>query len=284
MPSFLNNEVSMNNTIFNTDLISGKTNSTIVKISKLQNKKYRNDEKLFICDGVKLFLEAVEYNAIIRYIVLNNNTEFSTEIIDKIMLCKKNGVNVICVEDYIFDKLTTESAPQGIITVCEYLYNKHSFSNDIKVPKENEKILILESVRDPGNMGTILRNSVAFGIDRLIISSDCADIYSPKVIRSSMGAIFKQNIDVCSSLEQPISKLKENGKRILGAALKKNSLTLGKDTVSASDVFILGNEGHGISDDVLDLCDNTVFIPMKENTESLNVAIAAAILMWEISK
>ena len=75
----------MNNTIFNTDLISGKTNSTIVKISKLQNKKYRNDEKLFICDGVKLFLEAVEYNAIIRYIVLNNNTEFSTEIIDKIM-------------------------------------------------------------------------------------------------------------------------------------------------------------------------------------------------------
>ena len=83
MPSFLSNEVLMNNTIFNTDLISGKTNSTIVKISKLQNKKYRNDEKLFICDGVKLFLEAVEYNARIRYIVLNNNTEFEKEIVDK---------------------------------------------------------------------------------------------------------------------------------------------------------------------------------------------------------
>lgn len=284
MPSFLSNEVLMNNTIFNTDLISGKTNSTIVKISKLQNKKYRNDEKLFICDGVKLFLEAVEYNARIRYIVLNNNTEFEKEIVDKIKLCQKNGADIICVQDYIFDKLTTENSPQGIITVCEYLYTKHSFSNDIKLPVKNEKILMLESVRDPGNMGTILRNSVAFGIDRIIISSDCADIYSPKVIRSSMGAIFKQNIDVCTSLEDSISKLKENGKRVLGAALEKNSLTLGRDKVGCEDVFVLGNEGHGLSQSVLELCDNTIFIPMKENTESLNVAIAAAILMWEISK
>lgn len=284
MPSFLSNEVSMNNTIFNTDLISGKTNSTIVKISKLQNKKYRNDEKLFICDGVKLFLEAVEYNAIIKYIVLNNNVELNAEVIDKVKICQKNGASVICVEDYIFDKLTTESAPQGIITVCEYLYKKHSFSNDIKSPEKNEKILVLESVRDPGNMGTILRNSVAFGIDRLIISSDCADIYSPKVIRSSMGAIFKQKIDICIDLETPISKLKKCGKRVLGAALEKNSLTLGKDNIDSNDVFVLGNEGHGLSKNVLDLCDNTIFIPMKENTESLNVAIAAAILMWEISK
>lgn len=284
MPSFLSNEVSMNNTIFNTDLISGKTNSTIVKISKLQNKKYRNDEKLFICDGVKLFLEAVEYNAIIKYIVLNNNVELNAEVIDKVKICQKKGASVICVEDYIFDKLTTESAPQGIITVCEYLYKKHSFSNDIKSSEKNEKILVLESVRDPGNMGTILRNSVAFGIDRLIISSDCADIYSPKVIRSSMGAIFKQKIDICSDLETPISKLKKCGKRVLGAALEKNSLTLGKDNIDSNDVFVLGNEGHGLSKNVLDLCDNTIFIPMKENTESLNVAIAAAILMWEISK
>ena len=284
MPSFLSNEVSMNNTIFNTDLISGKTNSTIVKISKLQNKKYRNDEKLFICDGVKLFLEAVEYNATIKYIILNNYIELNAEVIDKIKICQKNGVSVLCVEDYIFDKLTTESAPQGIITVCEYLYKKHLFSNNIKSPRENEKILILESVRDPGNMGTILRNSVAFGIDRLIISSDCADIYSPKVIRSSMGAIFKQKIDICSDLESPILKLKKCGKRVLGAALEKNSLTLGKDNIDSNDVFVLGNEGHGLSKNVLDLCDNTIFIPMKENTESLNVAIAAAILMWEISK
>ena len=99
-----------------------------------------------------------------------------------------------------------------------------------------------------------------------------------------MGAIFKQNIDICSSLDEPISILKKSGKRGLGAALGKNSLTLGKNNIDINDVFILGNEGHGLSKNVLDLCDNTIFIPMKENTESLNVAIAAAILMWEISK
>ena len=274
----------MNNTIFNVPLITGRTNSTIVKISKLQNKKYRNEEKLFICDGIKLFLEAVNFDAKIKYVILNNNTEFDNNIINKINDLVANGTILLCVEDYIFDKLTTENAPQGIITVCEYLYKKHSFSNEAFCSNENEKIMIIQSVRDPGNMGTILRNAVAFGIGRLIISSDCADIYSQKVIRSSMGAIFKLNITVCDNLNAAVISLKKQGRRVLGAVLRKDSLTLGKDKITSSDVFVLGNEGHGISDEILNACTDSIFIPMRENTESLNVAIAAAILMWEISK
>ncbi len=273
----------MNNLYFDLPIITGKSNSTITRIGKLQNKKYRNDEKLFICDGVKLFKEAVKYQAKIRYIILDNEANLDTETIDLIRNCI-NKATVMCVEPNIFKKLTTENAPQGIITVCEYLYNAHSFFDDIVLTDKNEKIIVMESIRDPGNMGTILRNAVAFGVDRLIISSDCADIYSSKVVRSSMGAIFKLKIDVQNDLIPCITMLKKSGRRVFGAALNRKSLVLGKDEICSSDVFVLGNEGHGLSDEIINSCTNTLFIPIKENTESLNVSTASAILMWELSK
>ena len=273
----------MNNLYFDLPLITGKTNSTIVRIGKLQNKKYRNDENLFICDGVKLFKEAFKYKANIKYIILDNSASFDDETKEIIKECKENAV-VMCVDETVFKKLTTESSPQGIITVCEYLYTKHSFNKYTKYNDKNEKIVILESVRDPGNMGTILRNAVAFGIDRLILSSDCADIYSPKVVRSSMGAIFKLKIDIFDDIIKCIEDLKSSGRRVLGTALRRNSLVLSKNPINYSDVFILGNEGHGLSDKTIDVCTDTLFIPIMENTESLNVSTASAILMWELSK
>ena len=273
----------MNNLYFDLPLITGKSNSTITKIGKLQNKKYRNNEKLFICDGVKLFEEAVKFNAVIKYIILDNEAEFDEKTL---LMIKKsmNKTSVLCVDSANFKKLTTENAPQGIITICEYLCNINSFNSKLDFEKNNEKIIMLESVRDPGNMGTILRNAVAFGIDRLIISSDCADIYSPKVVRSSMGAIFKIKISVQNDFKMCIETLKSSGRRVLGAALKRDSLILGKDKISETDIFIMGNEGHGLSENIVNLCTDTIFIPMKENTESLNVSIASAILMWELSK
>ena len=274
----------MNNEIFNVPVITGKSNSTITRIGKLQNKKYRNDEKLFICDGAKLFLEAYKFNAEIKYIIIDNEALIDNEIINKVKDLQKKGVNVLCVDGSNFKKLTTESAPQGIITVCEYFSKKHSFENTCEDFGPEDKIVMIESVRDPGNMGTILRNAVAFGIDKLVLSSDCVDIYSPKVVRSSMGAIFKINITVTDNFCDVISDFKKQGRRVIGAALGKDSMVLGKDKISSSDIFILGNEGHGLSNDVLKECSETIFIPIKENTESLNVSIASAILMWEISK
>ena len=116
----------MNNLIFNVPLITGKTNSTIVKIGKLQNKKYRNEEKLFICDGIKLFREADKFNANIKYIVIDNNAELSDEICQIVKKYKENNTNVLCVETDAFKKLTTENAPQGIITVCEATFPRNA--------------------------------------------------------------------------------------------------------------------------------------------------------------
>ncbi len=279
-------EVSvMNNEVFNVPLITGKTNSTIVKISKLADKKYRNKEKLFIFDGIKLFLEAVDFNAPIKYIIVDNNADLNDNVCEKIRNVQAEGVSILCVERHVFEKLTDENSPQGIITVCGFMQNLHRFFTKAEnVFYENEKLIILESVRDPGNFGAILRNAVAFGIDRLIVSSDCVDIYSPKVIRASMGAFFKLKIDVVNELTSSVVALKKSGRRVLAAALEKNSLVLGKDAITSRDVFALGNEGHGLSREIIDNCTDSIFIPIKENTESLNVAIAGAIIMWEISK
>ena len=271
----------MNSQIFGVECVVSKSNSTIVKIAKLLNKKDRKKEELFTLDGVKLFLEACNFGAEIKYIILKNDVEFDNKILDEISCCKKRGTAVICTSDAVFSKLTEEQAPQGIITVCSFLKN-HRFNSDLNGCNSNEKIVMLESVRDPGNVGSILRNASAFGIDRLIFSADCADIYSSKVLRSAMGAVFKVKIDIVSDILEAVDTLKKNGRRIVATTLRENSLKLRKDEIFSSDVFIIGNEGHGVSDAVIECSDETMFIPICENTESLNASIAASIVMWEI--
>lgn len=274
----------MLNEIFGTDLITSKTNSTIVKIGKLSNKKYRNEENLFVCDGKKLLNEAINFGAKIRYIIVKNDANFDAELINKIKNCKENGTAVLCVNEQVFEKLTEENAPQGVMAVCEFLKEMHTNSTTVENANFDEKIIMLEAVRDPGNIGTIIRNAAAFGIDRLIFSSDCADIYSQKVIRAAMGAIFKVKIDIVDDFVGTVKSLKKCGKRVLSATLGKNSLILGKIELRSQDVIIVGNEGHGISDEVIKASDETIFIPMCENTESLNAAIASSIFMWELYK
>lgn len=271
----------MNSQIFNVECITSKANSTIVKIAKLMNKKDRKEAKLFTLDGIKLFLEAYKFNAKIRYVILKNDVNFSEEIVEKINDLLTKNMTLLCVSEAVFSKLTEENAPQGIITVCEFLEN-HRYSCLEKFGLENEKIVILESLRDPGNVGAILRNAAAFGIDRLVLSSDCADIYSQKVIRSAMGAIFKVKIDVVPSVVEAIEALKAQGRRAVATTLRDNSIKLGKGTILKEDVFVIGNEGHGVSDEAISVSDETMFIPMCKNTESLNASVAAAILMWEI--
>jgi len=271
----------MNSQIFNVECITSRANSTIVKIAKLLNKKDRKEAKLFTLDGVKLFLEAYEFDAKIRYIILKDDVDFSNEIVEKINELVSKNTTLLCVNDAVFAKLTEENAPQGIITVCEFLEN-HSYNFLAQNVCNNEKIVILESLRDPGNVGAIIRNAAAFGIDRLVLSSDCADIYSQKVLRSAMGAIFKVKIHILPDVTDAIKALKLKGRRVIATTLRDTSIRLGKRTVLTSDVFVIGNEGHGVSENVISLADETMFIPMCENTESLNASVAAAILMWEL--
>ncbi len=144
--------------------------------------------------------------------------------------------------------------------------------------------MALSSVRDPGNIGTLMRTASAFGVDTLILSSDCADIYNPKTVRASMGALFRQKTVIADDLAALLSNLKTSGRRIIAAEPDASALPIGEAKLSAEDCIVIGNEGHGVSEEVLAVCDTSVFIPISSSTESLNASVAGAVLMWEMSK
>ena len=143
---------------------------------------------------------------------------------------------------------------------------------------------MLESIRDPGNLGTVLRCAAAFGVSQIVMTEDCADIYNPKTIRASMGAVFKVSTMKTDDLAATIRKIKDSGRRVFATALDSGAMKLGQFEISDTDVFLVGNEGHGLSAETIEASSGRVFIPMMAGTESLNAATAAAVCMWEASR
>ena len=155
-----------------------------------------------------------------------------------------------------------------------------------KIVKAEDRLLIAESLRDPGNLGTVIRSCAALGIDVLVLSDDCADIYNPKTIRAAMGGIFRLKVIILSQGEMPyaIKNLRKQGRCVFATALREDSVEISRLSIKRGDCFVIGNEGHGLSDEVIDACDTSCIIPMKNGCESLNASAAAAICIWETVK
>lgn len=190
---------------------------------------------------------------------------------------------MLYVSESVFEKLSEEQAPEGVITVLGFLRELHRADGGDTLPEREERILIVESIRDPGNLGTVIRSCAALGIDRLILSSDCAELYNPRTVRSAMGALFRLPTLEVAAEELPcwIGRLRASGRRVYAAALREDALPLGGFPLRAGDCFVIGNEGHGLSDATVAACDGCAVIPMREGNESLNAAAAAAICIWE---
>ena len=185
-------------------------------------------------------------------------------------------------------KISEEKSPEGVICIAKHIDKLHKIAtinnSDEKYAigeLENNSIFIVESVRDPGNLGTIIRTSAAFGVDCLVISSDCADIYNPKTLRAAMGTIFHQRILKVDRLPEVVRLLSQQDRRIYAATLGRNAKLLGKISLDRRDCIAVGNEGHGLSEKVIEACGEKILIPMAEGTESLNAAIAASVCLWE---
>lgn len=251
--------------------ISSRTNPTVQLLASLQSKKGRRDAGLFPCEGKKLCTEAVGKCAVAYAVIME-----SRDCPDLRKIAEESGGSIIVLSDGAFEKITSDNTPDGIFFAVKMP------ENDEKIGK-NEHIFALENVRDPGNVGTVIRTAAAFGADRVILAGS-ADAFSPKAVRASMGALFNIKVTVCTSLLQVIPQLKAQGRRIVSSALTDNSVTLGKCEILPSDCPVVGNEGHGISRETLEASDETLIIPMTDKTESLNAATAAAVLLWEYSK
>ena len=270
----------------NEEIITSRQNSTVRTVCALSEKKARKESGLFRFDGIKLLGEAIASGMDIRYVVYD--AEASERVIGYVREKREGlevgGARIVAISASVFDKISEEKAPEGVVTVAAVpsaLKRRYLSGDDI--PAINEKILVAQSLRDPANLGTIMRSAYALGIDRLVLTDDCAEIYSPKTLRAAMGAAFRLSVLEVeqSRFVEFIGELRKQGRRVFATALSEESVTLGDFDMRDCDCFVIGNEGHGLSNEAISACDSSVIIPMREGAESLNAAAAAAICIWE---
>ena len=242
-------------------LITSVDNSKIKKYGSLKNRKDRNEAKLFLVEGMHLCIEANKLDLLEDVLLLEGNElEFSYDR------------EITYVTENVIKKVSNLTNYPNVIGVCKLMDKK-----DIK----GNRILILDDIADPGNMGTIIRSANAFNIDTIILSPNSVDIYNDKVLRASQGMIFNMNI-IYADLMEIIPKLK-----------KDKYLVLGTDVSNGEDVrnvqcnkfaLVMGNEGRGIKKDIKALCDKNLYIKMNKTCESLNVGVATSILLYELDR
>ena len=260
--------------------ITSRTNPLVSNLAKLEQAKYRREQQLFLAEGWKLSQEAAG-RAEIRYILLRSDDGCADPAFIDLAAAVPDPRSVIVLPSSTFDKISTENAPQGIITVLAPFRSIHkTWEEQACVSLKGVRVLAVDSVQDPGNLGTILRTASAFGYSDVLLGG-CADVYHPRTVRASMGALFRMRIHICPDLSCALVSLKNAGHRIISAALAENVMTLGDESLAADDCIVIGNEGHGISEKVLAVSDAVMKIPMAAGTESLNAGTAAAVLMWE---
>lgn len=268
------------------EVITSRQNASVVSACKLSDKKYRDSEKKFRLDGVKLFEEAVLSHAEIETVFIKEDSLERVALRVGDALKSLPGSKLKVVSESVFDKMTEEKSPEGIICVVKHIDKLHKIvkiNNEDSLEKELDgaTVFAVESVRDPGNMGTVIRTAAAFGVDVLLISSDCADLYNPRTVRAAMGALFRQKIIRVDDMPAAIGRISENGRKTYAATLGKSAVLLGEEPLRATDCIIVGNEGHGLSEATVKACNRNILIPMAVGAESLNAAVAASVCMWE---
>lgn len=243
-------------------VITSLENEKVKKYVKLKEKKYRDLENKFIVEGMHLVLEAYK-KGIIEEIILEENEKCDLDL-PKVYVTKE-----------VIKKISTLDTPVNILALC----HKNTPSTNY-----GTKLLLLDRVQDPGNLGTIIRSSKAFNVDTIVLGDESVDIYNPKVIRSTQGMMFHINI-ISKNLEEFIKELKEKEITVYGTRVED-----GEDVRNLSNfekekyALVMGNEGRGVSPKILSLCDKYLYISMNKEVESLNVGVATSILLYELNR
>lgn len=242
-------------------IITSKDNENVKHIKKLREKKFRDLYQEYVVEGIKLIEEAIKEQAKIKMIVICETCE-KNESINSKLLYEIAKYNCIYVDEKIFNQITDVKSPQGILAVIEK--NK---IDDANINYNEELFVILDDVQDPGNIGTILRTVDSIGLTQIIISSKCGDVYNPKVIRSTMGAIFRVKVIQSQNLCETIKEMKKHKIKILATSLKAKKDIYDIDYKHTG--ILIGNEANGISKEVLEEANEHIKIPMlRKNRKS----------------
>ena len=253
-------------------IITSKDNEIIKNIRKLKEKKYRDANNEYLIEGIKLIKEAVEEKAKIKLIVVCEESIEDGDI-DQKLLYEIAKYDCIYVNKKVFSILTDVQNPQGILAVIE------KKNNEENINYKEDIIVVLDGIQDPGNLGTILRTIDSVGLSQVIVSKETADSYNPKVVRSTMVAIFRVNVIESEDLLQTLKNLKKHKYKIMATSLETNNSIY--DVEYNKKVIVIGNEANGVSKNVLEYADEKIKIPMLGKTESLNASVATSIILYE---
>ncbi|MEE0865294.1 MAG: RNA methyltransferase [Clostridia bacterium] len=252
--------------------ISSKENELIKHIKKLKDKKERDISNEYVIEGIKLIQEAIQENVNIKQIIVCDDCD-KTEGIPKDLMYEIAKYDCVYVTKKIFKYISEVQEPQGILAVIE----KNNLDKDIDY---NQDIIVaLNDVQDPGNLGTILRTVDSIGLTQIIVSKGTADSYNPKVVRSTMGAIFRIKIIECEDLEKILKEIKKHKFKVVVTSLQTENTIY--EINYNKKVIVIGNEAKGVEQKIQQIADEKIKIPMLGKTESLNASVATGIVLYE---
>lgn len=256
--------------------ITSKDNPIVKHISKLiKSSGYRSECSQFVIEGARLCADALDSNVNIETVIVSDSAfeKYKPQVDKLVEVCESTFV----FSDKLFSQISDTKSPQGVLCVCNIKSKKFNI-NDKGV------YLALEHIQDPSNMGTILRTAEALGVKGVILTDNCCDVYSPKVLRGTMGAVFRLPIHICNSMVQTVKEL--NSKNVTTIATVVHNTAIPVTALTEEEkgycAVLIGNEGNGLEAETISQCSKQVTIPMLGRAESLNASVAASICMWEV--
>lgn len=250
----------------NAETITSRKNPLMTHLRKLaSSRSYRKKSGEYLCDGTKLLAEALKWGAEVKTAVFSEGVDIPP---------LPDGVRAVRVSEELMRAVSPMETPQGALFTVAL--------PEVQLPEtlSGKHYLVLDGVQDPGNVGTILRTADAFDCDGVFLVNACADPYSPKTARATMGAVFRRDVYQCTA-DELCALLQKSNLPLYGTALRNDTVSLRDAELSRAAVAI-GSEGRGLSAEILSKCEKTIKIPMSPRCESLNAAVAASVVLWEM--
>lgn len=247
------------------ETLTSLKNPRVLSWRSLKDKKGREEQQAFLVEGVRMVQEALSSSFTVRALLLREDYQPDFAL--------PAGIPVYQLPLHVFQSVCNTKTPQGLAAVLSLQTREAS----------GHHLLALDGVQDPGNVGTIIRTADAAGFDGVLFSPECADLFSPKVLRATMGSIFRLGFSFPASLPDTLRQLKKDGYSVLSSQLD-GSPFYSRDNIASSFVLIVGNEGNGVSEEVRSIATHRLCLPMRGGAESLNAAVAAGIMMYDLTR
>lgn len=254
--------------------ITSRENRVIKDYRRLcGDAKYRRERGLFVTEGARLCGDAVRSRIVIETALITDRAR--RQYADIVREVETAAAVVYEIPDSLSDYLGDTDTPQGVFCICRIPLSEHT-------PDVNDRYAALERIQDPGNLGTMIRTAEAFGLGGILLSDGCCDPYSPKVLRSSMGGVFRLPLLTVGSLAEYLPQLHAEGFRLFACVVDSNAVAVQHTSFPDGSVCVIGNEGNGLLPETVAACSERITIPMAGRAESLNASMAAGIVFWEM--